>query len=215
MSQRVGIILAGGQGRRLGRPKGSLRIGGSSLAERSAAAVWPLCGGVLISVGPGEGSPVPGHRVVEDPEPGGRGPLAGIDAAFRATGDADLLVLACDYPNVGTDLLRLVIDSAAKDDEVVMPVDERGRDHPLVALWRRPAAERVAQAVSAGRLKVRALLADLGVRRLRAGQCPGIDLRRALLNVNGPVELEAFRRSEERRRRRDRDGEIESSGPRG
>jgi molybdopterin-guanine dinucleotide biosynthesis protein A len=97
--------------------------------------------------------------------------------------------LACDYPYVGTDLLRAILDAAAEDDDLVMPTDRRGRDHPLVALWRRRMAPLVARAVTEERLKVRALLADCNVRRVRADELTAIDLDRVLLNLNWPDQL--------------------------
>ena len=192
MSQCVGLVLAGGRGERLGRDKGGVRVRGRSLAESAAAALAPLCGELLVSVAPGMANPAPEHRRVEDPPPAGRGPLAGIDTAFRGAGEADLLVLACDYPNVGTALLRVVVGAAQCGDEGVMPGDPDERDHPLVALWRRTAAGSVAAAVAEGRLTVRALLDELRVRRLGPADLPGFDLRQDLINVNSPGELESL-----------------------
>ena len=193
MSQRVGLVLAGGLSRRFGRTKSDLAFQGETLAQRAADAVWPHCASVLISVGPGGENPAPGFAVVQDRPPAGRGPLAGIDAAFRITGDADLLVLACDYPKVGSDLMRIIVQAADDEDEIVMPVDTRGRDHPLVALWRRSTAPVVAEALREERLKVRALLADCRVRRLGPRLFPGLDAGRVLLNLNRPSDLEMLR----------------------
>jgi molybdopterin-guanine dinucleotide biosynthesis protein A len=194
MAQRVGVVLAGGRGDRLGRPKSELELDGANLVQRAAEAVWPLCGSVLISMGPGTINPAPAHPIVEDDPPPGRGPLAGIDAAFRKTGDADLFVVACDYPYVDTDLLRALLDAAGREDDLVMPTDRRGRDHPLVALWRRSMAPLVARAILEERLKVRALLADCNVRRVRSSELPAIDVDRAFLNLNWPDQLGQLRR---------------------
>ena len=106
MAQRVGLVLAGGRGERLGRSKGDLSYDGKTLAERASALLWPICGSVLVSLSEGVENPAPNYPPLVDPPPSGRGPLAGIDAAFEATGDADLLVLACDYPCVTQALLR-------------------------------------------------------------------------------------------------------------
>ena len=72
MAQRIGLVLAGGAGRRIGGPKGELVLGPSSLAERASSILWPLCGSVLISTRPGERNPVPGHATLPDPLPAGR-----------------------------------------------------------------------------------------------------------------------------------------------
>lgn len=190
MPQRVGLVLAGGRGRRLGRPKGPIELDGVTLAARAAAALWPSCGSVLISVGDPHDDPAPAYPRVVDPPPAGRGPLAGIDAAFAATGEADLLVLACDYPFVTRELLERLAATPVDTQNLIMLTDAAGRDHPLVALWRRDAAPIVRAALVAERLKVRALLADLAVLRLSSADLPGVDLDRALLNVNDPEQLE-------------------------
>lgn len=196
MPQRVGLVLAGGRGRRLGRPKGSISFEGTTLAERAAAVLWPLCGSVLISVAEGARNPAPAYPTLVDGPPAGRGPLAGLDAAFAVTGDADLLVLACDYPFVTQELLRRLAAATSDAENLIMMTDCAGRDHPLVALWRRDAARAVREAVEEQRLKVRALLCDLSVRRLGPADFPGIDLDRELFNVNEPEQLERLESGE-------------------
>jgi len=191
MAQRIGVVLAGGEGRRLGRPKGEVVLGGSSLADRAARALKPLCGGVIVSIARGAANPAPGFPSVDDRGPR-IGPLGGIAAAFASTGRADLLVLACDYPAVGPSFLRSLIAAADGADDVVFAVDPTGRDHPLVGLWRRSAERVVTAAVLDKDYKVQALLPDLTVRRLPAAVFPNFDLGRVLRNVNWPADLEEF-----------------------
>ena len=81
MKSCVGVVLAGGQGRRLGRTKGDLEVDGASLADRAASVLWPFCSTVLISTGDHPQNPAPRFTEVRDQPPAGRGPLAGI-AAF-------------------------------------------------------------------------------------------------------------------------------------
>jgi len=185
-------VLAGGAAERLGRDKSRVEIDGVSLAARAARLLWPLCDDVLISIGHGASNPVPDFPSVEDAAPGGRGPLAGIDAAFRGSGKANLVVLACDYPRVDGALLRTILSRATEQDDLVFLTDVSGRDHPLVGWWSRRAAEPVRAALAEKRYKVRALLGRLNAKRLGPAAFPGIDLRRVLLNVNWPADLEAL-----------------------
>ncbi len=191
MAQIVGVVLAGGEGRRLGQPKGQLQVEGQSLAERAVSVVWPFCASVLVSIRAGARTPAQGFPVVEDAPGPGRGPLAGIDAAFRATGTADLLVLACDYPRVDAWLVRRLLALATDPSaDLVMVTDSGGRDHPLVGLWRRSAAPAVAEAMERQDYAIRALLPDLRLKRLGQAEFTGADLDQALLNVNWPADLE-------------------------
>jgi len=191
MQRPVGLVLAGGAGRRLGRPKGNLVVAGTTFAQRAASALWPYCSTVLVSVTPGGRNPVPECAAVEDAPPAGRGPLAGLDAAFCATATADLLVLACDYPRIDAALVRRLVTFAADDeDDVVLLTDAGGRDHPLVAIWKRRTHAVIRDALERSAYKVRSLLPDLAVRRLGPEAFPGVDLDAALFNVNWPADLE-------------------------
>lgn len=189
MGQRVGVVLAGGQGTRLGRPKGDLTFEGTTLAQRAAAVLWPSCGSVLISVAQGAPNPAPDWPVVEDFPPPGRGPLAGIAAAFAASSDADLIVLACDYPRVGEDLIAALADLPMNEIDLAMPTDGKGRDHPLVGCWSRRMQALVNDSLDDGRFRVQGLFPDCRVRRLSPGELPVQDLDHALHNVNWPTDL--------------------------
>lgn len=181
----IGLVLAGGAGRRMGRAKGELSLDGRPLAVRAATALAEVCRGVLISIAPGSKNPAPGFPAVEDPPPAGRGPLAGIHAGFESSADADLLVLACDYPRVGAELLRALTERAGEGYDIVMLASRRPeRDHPLVALWSRATRDRVRDALQREQLAVRALAAASNVLRLGPADFLGIDLDACLVNVN-------------------------------
>ena len=193
MAQTIGVVLAGGEGRRFGRPKGEVLLGGGTLAERAARALKPLCGSVIVSIAKGGANPAPAYPAIED-KGRRRGPLGGLAAAFASTGKADLLVLACDYPAVGTSFLRSLLAAAeGEGGDLVFPVDGAGRDHPLVALWRRGAETAVTAALQENDFKVQALFPELALRRLPVQVFPNFDLRRVLANVNWPDDLDAFR----------------------
>jgi molybdopterin-guanine dinucleotide biosynthesis protein A len=192
MAQLIGVVLAGGEGRRFGQPKGEVVLGESTLADRAARALKPVCGSVIISIAKGAANPAPAYPAVEDQGPR-RGPLGGLAAAFASTGQADLLVLACDYPAVGTSFLRSLLVASEGAGDVILPVDDVGLDHPLVGLWRRSAEPAILAALAEGALKVQALFPDLAVRRLPAKVFPNFDLRTVLANVNWPEDIESFR----------------------
>jgi molybdopterin-guanine dinucleotide biosynthesis protein A len=184
MRRLVGVILAGGAGRRMGRPKGSLPWNGATLADRAARLVEGVCGAAVVSIAPGGAHPAPRFMAVEDQEPAGRGPLAGIDAAFRAVPDADLLVVACDYPRLPAALLeRLAAVERAPFDLVAARAAD-GSEHPLVAVWCRTASGPVGAALARGEFAVRGLTGSLRVRWLAAGEHEG-----GLVNWNEPGDL--------------------------
>jgi len=184
VAQRLGVVLAGGAGRRMGRSKGDLVLEGRPLAERAARTLAPVCGSVLISVAPGAVNPAPNWTAVEDAPPAGRGPLAGLHAAFLSSGSADLVVLACDYPELSTELLRAVLAQAPEDADCVFPTDPKGRDHPLVGLWRRGTLDEIESSLASNIYQVRAVLAGLRVHRVHPADLFGLDVAAELRNMN-------------------------------
>lgn len=187
MGQLIGVVLAGGSGPEEGQGKGSLVLDGMTLAERAARTLRPLCGSVLVSISAGTVSSAPAYSAVEDLAPPGRGPLAGLQTAFAVTGTADLLVLGCTYAAVKTDFLRIVFDAARPEDDLVFPTDLAGRDHPLVGLWKRSAEIVVREALLHRVRKVRALLADLTVRRIGPADLAAFDLAQVLRGADRAI----------------------------
>lgn len=185
---RLGLVLAGGLGRRFGRTKGDLAWNGQTLAERAARTLEPLCDAVRVSIGPETRHPAPAWGALVDGPPAGRGPLAGLEAAFHVTPTPrELLVLACDYPRVDRALLGLLIEQATAGDDVICFIDRTGRMHPLVALWRSRAAPVIAAALTRGQYAVHAVLDRLCVRRIEPG-ATGEPVDERLRNVNAPAD---------------------------
>ncbi len=121
----VGVVLAGGASRRMGRPKHAIRIesratapfAGRTFAEAVAASLEPICTRVIVA-GPSDVLPELMH--VSDRVPA-RGPLAGIDAALSAiehapelfAGAEHALVVPCDTPLVTPALLARLLEPSA------------------------------------------------------------------------------------------------------
>ena len=108
----AGIVLAGGQGRRMGRPKASVELAGRTLAHR---AVDILCGAGCDPV-----------LVVEG---GDEGPLAALLEPMLDLDSDEVFILACDLPLAAPVVARLVENSIA--------VDADGREQPLCSRWQR------------------------------------------------------------------------------
>ena len=82
-SRTVGIVLAGGEGRRVGgRDKGLLTLRGTPVVERVLSVLRSQCGEVLIVANRHQDDYARFARVIGDETPGHAGPLAGIVAAL-------------------------------------------------------------------------------------------------------------------------------------
>lgn len=109
----AGIVLAGGQSRRMGQDKAFVSFLGQTLLQRAVQRVQQACLPVLV-VAPEERRTALeslGLRVVADTFPHG-GPLAGLHAGLLAAGDGYHFVVSCDQPFVEPALVRHLLRRA-------------------------------------------------------------------------------------------------------
>jgi len=94
-------ILAGGEGSRMGLPKGGLRVGDAPILAYLLDR-WRWEGPTLLVTAPGREHPPAWERFtreVTDPVTN-EGPLRGVITALRATDSDVLIVTTCDMPRV-------------------------------------------------------------------------------------------------------------------
>lgn len=173
-----GAVLAGGAGRRLGRPKAAAPVGGVPLAERAVALLRTRCSEVVVASRPEVALPPLGVPVVHD-RPGGAGPLAGIAAALAALASDDALVLACDLP-----LAAPALDALGRLPAGTAAVcADAGEAQPLCARYPRLRALAEAERLlAAGEGAAHALAAAMGAVLVPVPA-------ETLLNVNSPADL--------------------------
>ncbi len=187
--QPAGLVLAGGESRRLGSDKA--RLEGAALPLGAVERLAAVCAEVAVA---DRGRDlVPGRRSLADGE--GRGPAAGILGGAAAFPGRPLLVLACDLPRVPAGLLAELARPEAAD--WVVPRWEGGLE-PLCAFYGPAALAALAARVREGRFALHDLAnAGLAVRYLE-----GEALRRfgipeeMFFNLNTPGDLERWREVE-------------------
>lgn len=180
-----GVVLAGGQSRRMGTDKAALPFGEGTLLQRVVRSVAACCHPVLVVTSACSRHPALDVPVVVDRWPG-LGPLAGIEAGLRACPTVFVAVVACDLPFVKPRLLCGLAEFARGVDAAVPLTD---RPHPLCAVYRRDAAGVAEEVLRAGGRSVRELLGRLRVRYVTEDLLRRWDPELAsLVNVNTPEE---------------------------
>jgi molybdopterin-guanine dinucleotide biosynthesis protein A len=138
----VGVILAGGQARRMGGvDKALLMLGGETLIARAVARAKPQVYELIINT---NGDPARfaefGLPVIPDSVGGFQGPLAGVLAALdwtRANRPKIKWVasFSCDSPFFPTDLVERLLSVAEREKAEVAVASSGQRHHPVFALW--------------------------------------------------------------------------------
>ncbi len=180
------VVLAGGEGRRMGGEKPLRRIGGRSLISIALdrARRWsPL---VAVSVrSPEQVGMIDAPLILDSGEVAG--PLAGLAAALTFASRASasrLLTLPCDMPNLPDDLSAR-LEEALDPGRGAAVARCDGRLHPICAVWDVAAAAELPAYIAAGRSSVRGFAEAVGLKPVDwdARWAP------AFHNVNTPEDL--------------------------
>jgi molybdopterin-guanine dinucleotide biosynthesis protein A len=189
MEKLSGVVLAGGQSRRLGMDKALLRLDDAPLLSVVVSRVAEVCREVVVAADQLEryrDMDLPA-TLVADVSPG-HGPLSGLQAGFKACDADHVLVVACDLPFLNTELLRHMAELPRTYDALVPWAD--GRWHPLHAVYARSCVDEVDAMLTAGGGSMRDLLARLDVRRLDEDEIRRLDPEGlSLMNLNDRSDL--------------------------
>lgn len=182
----VTVVLAGGEGRRMGGAK-PLRLLGDTTLVGSALALgrtYSACVAVAVRDATQVAGAVDARLLLDDPTI--EGPLAGLASALRFARDrraACVLTLPCDSPRLPPDLASRLMAALGDHDVAVARCD--GRLHPVCALWRANALKGLPIYLASGRRSLKGFAATLG---MAVVDWPLGDVD-AFANANTPEEL--------------------------
>jgi molybdenum cofactor guanylyltransferase len=156
----VGLLLAGGQSRRMGGGDKSLRLlGRQTLLDRVIDRVRPQVAALVLNA---NGDPVRfarfGLPVVTDSIADFAGPLAGVLAGLDWTAanrpDCKFVVsLATDAPFLPADLVARLVDGMAAQGADLACAASGGQLHPVIGLWPVRLREELRHALAAERIR--------------------------------------------------------------
>ncbi len=138
----VGLLLAGGQSRRMGGGDKALRvIGGVPLLERVIERMRPQVETLVLNA---NGDPARftnfGLPVVPDSVPGFAGPLAGVLAGLDWTAEhrpdcTHVVSVATDAPFLPRDLVSRLVRGMEESGADLACAASGGHAHPVIGLW--------------------------------------------------------------------------------
>jgi molybdopterin-guanine dinucleotide biosynthesis protein A len=181
-----GLVLAGGQSRRMGADKASLEIAGTSLLARAVAMLGQLVDEVYVSVAAAQSAdPLRSEFTVIPDQFADIGPAAGLLSAHRHAPESAWLVIACDMPLLDTEsLLQLVESRRPEMAATVWAAADSSGPEPLCAIYEPGTlAAFLEQVTAGGNPSPRDWLAGAQVHMLAA---PGADV---LSSANTPEQF--------------------------
>lgn len=129
----TGIVLAAGAGRRLGRPKADVQLGGQRLVDRAVATLRAGgCAEVLAVLRP-EQAAAAGARTVVNPDPdSGMGSSLRCALAELGPDSQACVVLLADLVGVRPDEVAAVIERCRAGAQLVVVRRAGQRSHPVL-----------------------------------------------------------------------------------
>jgi molybdopterin-guanine dinucleotide biosynthesis protein A len=179
------VIMAGGRGRRMGRDKCLIELGGKALVRRAAETAAKVFERVIIS---GPSSLNATGLIAAPDERQGAGPLAGILAGLKATGAPWIMTIPCDSPFVPEAFLIGMVSLRGEYD-VVVP--RQGEFHePLHALYSCRCIPGIEGLIAQGEKRIIALYGLVKTREVGPETYGNWDPQGlAFFNINTPADL--------------------------
>jgi len=181
------VVLAGGESLRIGGGKPLRTLGGETLLARALTAARSWSDDVAVSVhSEDQLGDLPVPILVDESDVAG--PVAGVAAALRhaqGRSKAFLLTIPCDMPFLPTDLVMQLAE-AMGDDVAVALASSGGYLHPVCALWRRHALDRLPDYLDSGGRSLKGFAEHVGFTAVAWPSAP-ID---PFFNINTGDELE-------------------------
>jgi FdhD protein len=200
VSERIagitGVILAGGESRRMGSDKSLLPLHGARFIDHAYRRLTELFAEVLIVTNsPDLYLDLP-CRKVADLYPA-QGSLAGIHSGLRQAASERIFVVACDMPFLVPATIAHLCRLAG-DWDVVMPRGEQGPE-PLHALYHKNCLPAMEKLLAAGGRKIVSFFHEVAVREVNGAELAAIDPEGiSFRNINTAQEYFTLRSEDER-----------------
>lgn len=156
------VILAGGEGRRIGGGKPQRSFAGERLIDRALRRAKGWSDRVTVAVrDPAQVEPIEARLIHDDPQlPGPLGGLASALVYAEQEGRDLLLTIPIDMPFLPDDLPARLLGSIG--DHRAAIASSSGQLHPVCALWRTAVRADIAAYAAEGRRSLRGLAATVG-----------------------------------------------------
>jgi molybdopterin-guanine dinucleotide biosynthesis protein A len=186
VSQVTGIILAGGQGSRMGGvDKGLQAFRGKPMVAHVIERLAPQVDEIIINANRNvEAYSGFGYRVLPDSITGFAGPLAGFERGLAHARGGLVATVPCDSPLLPGDLvarLRPGVEEGGFDLAVAKTGDQA---HPVFCLMRRSVHASLREFLGSGQRKI-----DRWYASLKVVEVPFDDEPQAFMNINTRSEL--------------------------
>lgn len=182
----LGLILAGGQSKRMGEDKGLVLYKGKPLISYPIDLLKQLCQNIVISAN-NESYEKLGYPVLQD-KIKGIGPLGGMYSAFVKYSPTSIFVLPCDVPEMGIDFAKKLINLGNSYD--ISVASFRGRIEPLIGIYQDSVLNAIEQQIKYKNYKIQNLIKRCNSHVYETSSDTSFNGQKLFKNVNYPNDVE-------------------------
>jgi molybdopterin-guanine dinucleotide biosynthesis protein A len=184
----TGIVLAGGENRRMGADKAFLTVAGMPMIEHVLRALRESVERIIIVTNSPKSYASCDAVVITD-ACDKRGPLTGIYSGLLHSRDEYNVVVACDMPFLNPELLAYMAGLAGDYDVVLPKIGDFAE--PLHAVYRRGLLQVIEDHIKKEQQRIQNIFTGLRVRYITEKEIDRFDpQRRSFINLNTPKEYE-------------------------
>jgi molybdopterin-guanine dinucleotide biosynthesis protein A len=182
----TGIILSGGENRRMGVDKAFLKVDGIPMIERVLRVFKVIFDKTIIVTNAPHLYVMYDVKVVTDAYDK-RCPLTGIYSGLLNAADDYNFVVACDMPFLNADLISYMVGLAAGYD-IVLPL-RGGLPEPLHAMYHRGLLPLIKNRIERNARQIKGIFGESRVRYVTEEEIDRYDRgKRSFINLNTPLE---------------------------
>lgn len=182
----TGIVLAGGQGKRMGgADKGLVEFNDQPMIKHVLQRLAPQVNEILINANREvDRYQQLGYRVITDEIGGFAGPLAGLHAGMLHAQHPYILTAPCDSPLLPSSLAKRLMNALIERDADIAVAKTGKQAHPVFCLCRRSLLPKLEQFLQQGERKMADWIAQLD-----STEVSFTDQAHAFANINTREEL--------------------------
>ncbi|GAB4536333.1 MAG: molybdenum cofactor guanylyltransferase [Thermodesulfovibrionia bacterium] len=181
ISDSTGVILAGGENRRMPVLKGFIRVHGKPIIERNLNLMKGLFQEVFIITNQPEFYIHLDARLFGDVYDI-RGPMTGILTALMNAKNKWVFITACDMPFIDEGVIRYLSSKRDDYDAVLF------KSEPLLAFYSKSLLNPMEEALISGKNGINDFLKDKRVKYIKSCEIKGWE--RSFINLNTPWDVE-------------------------
>lgn len=189
-----GVILAGGENKRMPVLKAFIEVDGEKIIERNLKVIKNLFKeNFIVTNQPGMYASLDALLLGDIYHK--RGPMTGIFTSLFNSTNRWVFIVACDMPFINEQLIRYMASKRDSYDAVVPELNDK--PEPLFAFYSKRLLSSMEKAILTGKRGLKDFFRNKEVKYIRSGEIQAIDKRAlSFINLNTPEDIKRYLYSE-------------------